>query len=98
MVREQVDTIIIHGDVYTMEGEGVGYIDDGAVAIADGKIICVDYTDIVLERYYANETINAHNKMVLPGFVDAHIHTSQTMMRGMAQDTRDWMIKGIEPL
>ena len=97
-MREQVDTLILHGDVFTMEGEGVGYLGDGAIAVADGKIVEVGDSAELEKKYYADEVIDGRDKMILPGFVDAHIHTSQTMMRGMAQDTKNWMMQGIEPL
>lgn len=97
-MKEQIDTLILHGELFTMEGEGVGYIEDGAVAIGGGTIADVGTSEDLLRRFEAQEVIDARDKMVLPGFVDAHIHTSQTMMRGMAQDTKHWMMKGIEPL
>ena len=31
-----IDLLITHGDVFTMTGQGVGYVEDGAVAI-DGN-------------------------------------------------------------
>lgn len=97
-MREKVETLILHGDVFTMEGDGVGYLGDGAIAIAGGKIVKVGDSSKLEAEYTADEVIDATDKMILPGFIDAHIHTSQTMMRGMAQDTKNWMMKGIEPL
>lgn len=97
-MKEKVDTLIVNGDVFTMAGEGVGYVEQGGIAVADGKIAAVGSSAELLEAFCADEVIDAADKMVLPGFVDAHMHTSQTMMRGMAQDTKNWMMKGIEPL
>lgn len=97
-MKELVDSLILHGDVFTMEGPGVGYLGDGAIAIADGKIVEVGKTEEIEKKYNARQIIDGKDKMVIPGFVDAHIHTSQTMMRGMAQDTKNWMHEGIEPL
>lgn len=97
-MKEQVDSLILHGDVFTMEGDGVGYLGDGAIAIADGRIVKVCPTEDAEKQYEADEVIDGKNRMILPGFIDAHIHTSQTLMRGMAQDMKHWMIQGIEPL
>lgn len=97
-MRDYVDTLIINGDIFTMAGEGVGYVENGAIAIADGKIVEVGNTAEIVSKYHADNTLDAKDKMILPGFIDAHIHTSQTMLRGMAQDTKHWMIRGIEPL
>ena len=97
-MKERVDTIIYGGHLFTMEGPGVGYLENGAVAIADGRFAEVGEKKDILRKYCAGETVDAGGKMILPGFIDAHIHTSQTMMRGMAQDTKNWMMSGIEPL
>ena len=35
--------------------------------------------------------------MVLPGFIDAHMHTACNIMRGLAQDTNNWMMFGLQP-
>ena len=97
-MKERVDTIIYGGHLFTMEGPGVGYLKNGAAAIADGRFAAVGEKKDILEKYCADEVIDGSGKMILPGFIDAHMHTSQTMMRGMAQDTKDWMMRGIEPL
>lgn len=92
-----VDTLIIHADLFTMQGEGVGYIEDGAVAINGNKIVAVGTTAELLKDFAAHETIDATNKMVLPGLIDSHMHTSLSLFRGLAQDTSAWMHKGIGP-
>ncbi len=93
----KVDTLIVNADLFTMQGDGVGYIDAGAVAIDRGKIISVGNTKDLMNEFEADETIDATNKMVLPGFIDAHMHTNLSIIRGLAQDTRKWMHKGIGP-
>lgn len=52
----------------------VGIIADGAVAIADGKIIGVGTTAEVRRAFDADETIDAKGRVVCPGFVDPHTH------------------------
>src|SRR5699024_6155159 len=93
----KVDTLILNADLFTMEGEGVGFIDHGAVAIDRGKIIAIGKTSDLEKEYEAEEIIDATNKMVVPGFIDAHMHTHLSVIRGLAQDTRKWMHKGIGP-
>lgn len=95
---KRIDTLIIHADLFTMRGQGVGYVEDGCVAIDKGKIIEVGKTADLINEYDPTELIHAADKMVLPGFIDAHIHTSMSMFRGVAQDTKHWMLKGVQPL
>jgi imidazolonepropionase len=57
--------------------EDVGTIEDGAVAVSDGKIVDVGKTEDVLLRVKLNKdttVIDAQDKVVLPGFVDCHTH------------------------
>ena len=36
---EHADTLITHGYLFTMQGDGVGYVPDGAVAVQGAEII-----------------------------------------------------------
>lgn len=92
----RIDTLIINADTLTMAGKGVGYEDNCAVAIDAGKIIAVvPMADA--GAYEAEEIIDATNKLVLPGLVDGHMHASLNLFRGLAQDTKDWMMRGQKP-
>jgi len=50
-----------------------------AIAIADGRIICVG-SDSEIEKYIEPNTqvIDLNGKMVLPAFVDSHMHPAQS--------------------
>jgi len=66
------DTIIAHGKVYTGNSEQP-WAD--AIAIHDGKIIAVgDEGTIIKLRSDATQVIEASGHLVLPGFVDCHVH------------------------
>ena len=49
-------------------------VENGAVAIHNGKILDVGRTNILMKKYSADIVINAENKLVIPGFVDPHTH------------------------
>ena len=57
-----------------LEMEDLRIIEDGAVALDGGKIVAVGRTSEVLAEYSAAVSIDASNKIVTPGFVDAHTH------------------------
>ena len=66
------DTIIARGRIYTGNSEQPWA---QAVAIHDGKIIAVgDESAVFKLRYAGTEVIEAGGHLVLPGFVDCHIH------------------------
>jgi imidazolonepropionase len=52
----------------------LGLIEDGAVAIASGRIVAVGRTDDLRRAYEAAQELDADGRVVLPGFVDAHTH------------------------
>lgn len=51
----------------------IGVIQDGAVAIKDGRIAFVGASDDI-DISDAERSINAYGKVVLPGFIDSHTH------------------------
>ncbi len=98
---EKYESILIkNGILLTMQGEGVGSIIDGAIAIEGENIIAVGKTADVTKEYGSAElVIDAKGKAVLPGFVDGHIHTGLSLVRGEAQDVPEieWMLKTMAP-
>jgi predicted amidohydrolase YtcJ len=66
------DTVILHGKVYTVDA---AHPWAEAIAIAGGRILAVG-TDSEIAKYQVRGTkvIDAHGRLVLPGFVDCHIH------------------------
>src|ERR1700682_4908597 len=71
-IVEPADIIVVHGRVYTEDPKQPWA---QAVAIYRGKIVAVG-TDPEIERRrgMGTKVINAGGKLVLPGFVDCHIH------------------------
>lgn len=94
---QKVDMIVKAPHFYTMEGEGVGYKSGVAMAVDSGKIIAIDKEDVINKEYSAEETIDLTHHAIFPGFIDAHMHTGLAIMRGLAQDTNNWMMYGLQP-
>ncbi len=70
-------------------------ITHGDVYIEDGVI-----QEFPSKRQKADEVIDAADKLVLPGFVQTHIHLNQTLFRGLSEDlvVEDWLRLRIWPL
>lgn len=91
-----LDLIIKNAIILTMEGKGVGLIQDGAVGIKDGTITCVDNSTLVTKLYNAKRVIDAKGKILLPGFIDAHCHTSYGVIcRGILTDLEFFLEQGL---
>jgi imidazolonepropionase len=52
----------------------LGIIEDGAVAVHEGKIIAVGPTSQLRTEYAPRTTLDASHCVVMPGFVDPHTH------------------------
>jgi len=91
-------SLLVHTKyMYTLQGEGVGFKENHSIAIDDGKVIEVTPTTVIEGKYDASKIINAGNKVVFPGLIDAHMHTSRGCERGLAQDIANWMMDGVGP-
>lgn len=94
---KKVDMIVKAPHFYTMEGDGVGYKNDVAMVVDCGKIVDFLKNDTVDQEYSAEEIIDMKEHAIFPGFVDGHMHTACNVMRGLAQDTNNWMMFGLQP-
>lgn len=101
-MTQPIDTLITHAHLFTMAGSGVGYIADGAVAISGQRIVAVGSTaeltaQLTSDQRAAAQLIDASGQALLPGLVDAHMHTPWAVVRGVAQDVANWMQKALAP-
>jgi 5-methylthioadenosine/S-adenosylhomocysteine deaminase len=96
-MSEHADKLIGHAHLFTMQLDGVGYVPDGALAIRGSRIAAIGATPEVTSRFGASETIDAQDCAVLPGLIDAHMHTPLAIVRGVAQDVKDWMQRALAP-
>ncbi len=96
-MTERADILVINAHLFTLKGEGVGYVADGAVAVEGNRIAAVGSTAELTARFEAAETIDASDHAVLPGMVDAHMHTRLSIVRGVSQDVAHWMQKALAP-
>ncbi|MEP7075768.1 MAG: amidohydrolase [Acidobacteriota bacterium] len=92
------DLLITGGTVVTMDGDR-RLIEDGAVAIKDGKIAMVGKRAAVTYHLTAKRTINAAGKVIIPGLINTHTHVPMSLFRGIADDLdlNEWLTKFIFP-
>lgn len=73
----------------------VGLIENGAVAMKDGKFIAIGKSDELRREFEAAQTMNVDGLVVCPGFVDPHTHI---VFAGDRLDEFELKIKGADYL
>jgi len=94
---KKIDMLVKAPHFYTMAGDGVGYQSGVVMAVDGGKILGLLPEAEALATYTAEEVLDLSHHMILPGFIDAHMHTGLNILRGLAQDTNNWMMFGLQP-
>ena len=61
------------------------FIEDGAVAIDESKIVAVGSRRDIVSRFPGSPTEDFGQAAILPGFVNAHSHLELTVMRGFLE-------------
>ena len=93
-----VDIIVRGGTVVTMDGSR-RVIENGSVAVKNGRIVAVGDTAEIERTYGAREIVDATGKVVVPGLINGHTHVPMTLFRGLADDLdlQEWLTKYIFP-
>jgi 5-methylthioadenosine/S-adenosylhomocysteine deaminase len=74
-------------------------IENGAIAVQKGEIVFVGTAREINQKYSSRQIVNARNKIVIPGLINAHTHIPMTLFRGIADDLdlQEWLTKYIFP-
>lgn len=69
------------------------YFEDGLLVVADGKVAQIGHAAELLPTLAAGtEVVEYPNALIIPGFVDAHIHYPQTgMIASYGEQLLDWL-------
>jgi 5-methylthioadenosine/S-adenosylhomocysteine deaminase len=95
----EVDLLIQNGVIVPMD-EAKTVLYDGALAVDKGEIVAVGPADQLAARYAGRQTLDAHQKAVLPGLIDTHHHFLQNFLKGSRDDLafEDWIDQVSSPL
>ena len=74
-----------------------GTVREGNIAIEGNKIAAVGE---IPASWQPKRTIDATDRLAVPGFVNAHTHASMTLLRSYADDMKlmDWLQQKIWPI
>jgi guanine deaminase len=69
------------------------YLDDGALQIVDGRVAALGPAQDILKARTAQDTLHDHSgKLILPGFVDTHVHYAQVdVIASYGRQLLDWL-------
>ncbi|MBV8911080.1 MAG: amidohydrolase family protein, partial [Gammaproteobacteria bacterium] len=103
MTTHNADLLVIHAaELVTCRGNGDGIggaqlqqlhvIEDGALAIRDGRIVAAGPTGQIVSAHSAPRTLDASGRLVTPGLVDSHSHLvfGGTRHRGYEAKVTRW--------
>src|SRR5262245_58173746 len=95
---ERVDLLLLGGTIVTMDQQR-RVIEDGAIAIAGGRIAAVGTRSEIQPKFKSRQTIDTSGRLILPGLINGHTHIPMTLFRGLADDLdlQEWLTKYIFP-
>ena len=80
------------------EQKAARFYADGLLVTENGKIIAFGPFDKISPQYPGVKTTHIKNRLILPGFVDGHIHMPQTRVLGLyGEQLLGWLLEGIFP-
>lgn len=69
--KQEVDLIVTNAKVYTVDE---GFQMATAFAVSNGRFVAIGTDDEIQKGYSSNLIVNADQKPIYPGFIDAHCH------------------------
>ena len=69
--KQQVELIVTNGNIYTVDDH---FQKAEAFAVNNGKFIAVGSNTDILKKFKTKKIIDAKNKTIVPGLIDAHCH------------------------
>ncbi len=78
------DIILKNGFIVTMDQQRP-ILEEGAIAVEDGKIIDIGETARIAKEHTADKIIDARGKVVMPGMINGHDHFEQSFMKGFVR-------------
>ncbi len=82
-----------------LQSAGASPLQDAGIAIANGRILDIDISSRLLQKYETENHIALSRSLLLPGLINTHTHAAMTLFRGLADDLplMDWLSNHIWP-
>ncbi len=74
------------------------FLPDGLLVISDGKVKECGAYDAIASKYPGLNVTSYTNRIIMPGFIDGHIHVGQTRVLGAyGEQLLPWLLEWIFP-
>jgi len=95
---QPVDLLVLGGVIVTMD-QTRRVIDDGGIAITNGRIVAIGPRAEIERAYTARQRVSSVGKVLTPGLINGHTHVPMVLFRGLADDLdlQEWLTKYIFP-
>ncbi|MBN2460763.1 MAG: amidohydrolase family protein [Candidatus Cloacimonetes bacterium] len=95
---QNIDLIIKGG--FVLQDDNDDHWTPRSIAVHHGLIIAIDDPDRIEMEYLPEVLLSAENKLVAPGFINAHTHVSMAFYKGLADDLPllEWLNNHIWPM
>lgn len=98
-MNEEYDILVTGGLLLSMS-DNVGIIENPVIGIRDGRISLLQtLQSSTRNSYRAKETLDATDRLIMPGLINTHTHLPMVCFRGMADDLplMEWLQNYIWP-
>jgi 5-methylthioadenosine/S-adenosylhomocysteine deaminase len=75
-------TTLLKGTIISLDDE-IGIIESGAVVVDGDTILAVGTAADIATRYTATKVADVPDAIIMPGMIDGHTHTAQSLVRGL---------------
>ncbi|GAB4411463.1 MAG: hypothetical protein OHK0032_07400 [Thermodesulfovibrionales bacterium] len=84
---------IVHAEYVLPIDNQFTVINNGAVAVNNGKIVDVGRYDEIIQNYDSDNIIGGKSRIVIPGLINTHTHAAMVYFRGLADDLplKEWL-------
>lgn len=76
--------LYLHATIITVN-DAREIIEDGAILVKGSFISALGKSDVLLKHHPKEETYNLEGRIIIPGLINTHMHTAQTLLRGKSR-------------
>ncbi|GAB7356319.1 hypothetical protein MBLNU459_g7116t1 [Dothideomycetes sp. NU459] len=91
--------LFVHATIITVN-QSRDIIEDGAILVRGSTIAAIGKSSLLIQDHPDEAITNLEGRIIIPGLVNTHMHTAQTLLRGTADDLElvSWLCERIWPL